>query len=62
VSKEDTDKELDKRVRALTTLTKDDEIPVLAAYFFDSEHPIPLVCDFFYSRILFAFFCTVAAF
>jgi hypothetical protein len=42
VSKDDIDKkDLDKRVRALTTLTKDDEIPALAADFFDSEHPLP---------------------
>jgi hypothetical protein len=34
-------KDLDKRVRALTTLTKDHEIPALAASFFDSEHPLP---------------------
>jgi hypothetical protein len=45
VSKEDIDKkDLDKRVRALTTHTKDDEIPVLTADFFDSEHPLPAVC------------------
>jgi hypothetical protein len=45
VSVEDIDKtDLDKRVRALTTLTKDEEIPVLAADFFDSEHPLPAVC------------------
>jgi hypothetical protein len=34
-------KDLDKRVRALTTLTKDHEIPALAASFFNSEHPLP---------------------
>jgi hypothetical protein len=45
VSKEDIDKkDLDKRVRALTTLTKDDGIPALAADFFDSAHPLPAVC------------------
>jgi hypothetical protein len=45
VSKEDIDKkDLDKRVRALTTLTKDDEIPALAADFFDSTHSLPTVC------------------
>jgi hypothetical protein len=45
VSVEDIDKkDLDKRVRALTTLTKDDEIPALAADFFDSKHPLPMVC------------------
>jgi hypothetical protein len=45
VSKDDIDKkDLDKRVRALTALTKDDEIPPLDADFFDSEHPLPAVC------------------
>jgi hypothetical protein len=36
-------KDLDKRVRGLTTLTKDHEIPALAASFFDSERPLPAV-------------------
>jgi hypothetical protein len=45
-------KDLDKRVRALTTLTKDDEIPVLAADFFDSEHPLPTVCALFIHQFL----------
>jgi hypothetical protein len=36
-------KDLDKRVRALTTLTKDHEIPPLAAGFFDFEHSLPTV-------------------
>jgi hypothetical protein len=45
VSKEDLDKKgLDKRVRALTTLTKENEIPALAAEYFDSTHPVPAVC------------------
>jgi hypothetical protein len=45
VSKEDLEKKgLDKRVRALTTLTKENEIPALAASFFDSAHPVPAVC------------------
>jgi hypothetical protein len=45
VSKEDIDKnDLNKRVRALTTLTKDDEIPALSADLFDSAHPLPAVC------------------
>jgi hypothetical protein len=39
-------KDLDKRVRALTTLTKDHEIAELAANYFDSEHPLPTVCAF----------------
>jgi hypothetical protein len=50
-------KDLDKRVRALTTLTKDHEIADLAAKYFDSEHPLPAVCllsifDFFYLIIV----------
>jgi hypothetical protein len=40
-------KDLDKRVRALTTLTKDHEIEDLAARYFDSEHPLPAVCALF---------------
>jgi hypothetical protein len=53
VSAADIDKkDLDKRVRALTTLTKDDEIPVLAADFFDSEHPLPAVCALFIHQLL----------
>jgi hypothetical protein len=53
VSVEDIDKkDLDKRVRALTTLTKDDEIPALAADFFDSEHPLPTVCALFILQFL----------
>jgi hypothetical protein len=31
-------------VRALTTLTKENEILALAADFFDSTHPLPEVC------------------
>jgi hypothetical protein len=37
-------KELDKRVRSLTTLTVQMEIPALTAVFFDSAHPLPAVC------------------
>jgi hypothetical protein len=33
-------KDLDKRVRALTTLTKDHKIAALAAGFFDFERPL----------------------
>jgi hypothetical protein len=45
VSKEDLEKKgLDKRVRALTTLTKENEIPALSADYFDSTHPLPKVC------------------
>jgi hypothetical protein len=52
------EKDLDKRVRALTTLTKDHEIANLAARYFDSEHPLPAVCllslfTFFYLIIVF---------
>jgi hypothetical protein len=36
-------KDLDKRVRALTTLTKDHEVVELAASYFDSQHPLPMV-------------------
>jgi hypothetical protein len=61
MSEEDIDKkDLDKRVRALTTLTKDDEIPALTADFFDSEHPLPAVCA--PTSHLFAFLYFVAAF
>jgi hypothetical protein len=35
-------KDLDKRVRALTILTKDHEVADLAASYFDSEHPLPV--------------------
>jgi hypothetical protein len=37
-------KDLDKRVRALTTLTKDHKIADLAARYFDSKHPLHAVC------------------
>jgi hypothetical protein len=37
-------KDLDKRVRALTILTKEDEIPDLTASYFDAQHPLPAVC------------------
>jgi hypothetical protein len=36
-------KDLDKRVRALTTLTKEDEIPALTAGYFDFKHHLPAV-------------------
>jgi hypothetical protein len=36
-------KNLDKRVRALTILTKEDEIPDLTASYFDAEHHLPVV-------------------
>jgi hypothetical protein len=53
VSAEDIDKkDFDKRVRVLTTLTKDDEIPVLAVDFFNSEHPLPTVHTLFIHQLL----------
>jgi hypothetical protein len=56
VSEEDIEqKDLNKRVRALTTLTKDHDIPALAADFFNSERPLPAV-HVFCSQILFALF------
>jgi hypothetical protein len=48
-------KDLNKRVRALTTLTKDHDIPALATGFFDSERPLPSV-RLFSLQILFALF------
>jgi hypothetical protein len=57
VSEEDIDKkDLDKQVRALTTLTKDDEIPALAADFFDFEHPLPAVCALSSHLFIFLYF------
>jgi hypothetical protein len=45
VSNQDPEKkDLDKRVRSLTTLTAQKEIPALTAKFFDSTHPLPEVC------------------
>jgi hypothetical protein len=59
VFEEDIDKkDLNKRVRALTTLTKDDEIPTLAADFFDSEHPLPTVCALSSYLFIFLYFGT----
>jgi hypothetical protein len=51
-------KDLDKRVRALTTLTKDHQIADLAARYFDFEHPLPAVCVL----SLFGFFLSLALF
>jgi hypothetical protein len=58
VSEEDIDKkDLDKRVRALTTLTKDHDLPALTADFFDFKHPLPALCAFYLpTSNLFAFF------
>jgi hypothetical protein len=38
-------KDVDRQVRALTTLTRDHEIADLAADYFDSKHPLPMVCS-----------------
>jgi hypothetical protein len=46
-------KDLDKRVRALTTLTKDHEVADLAASYFDSQHPLPAVCFAIFIRLVF---------
>jgi hypothetical protein len=46
-------KDLDKHVRALTTLTKDHEVADLAASHFDSEHPLPVVNFDVLTRLVF---------
>jgi hypothetical protein len=46
-------KDLDKHVRALTTLTKDHEVADLAASYFDSEHPLSAVCSTVFIRLIF---------
>jgi hypothetical protein len=51
-------KDLDKRVRALTTLTKDHEIADLAASYFDSKHLLPAVCLLsLFIRLLLSYHC-----
>jgi hypothetical protein len=45
--------DVDKRVRALTKLTKDHAVADLAADYFDSEHPLPKVCSFRISIFVF---------
>jgi hypothetical protein len=51
-------KDLNKRVRALTTLTKDHEIADLAARYFDSKHPLPAVCVLSsFIRLLLSYHC-----
>jgi hypothetical protein len=53
-------KDLDKRVRALTTLTKDHEIADLATRYFDSKHPFPGYACYLYSPSLtLSLFCLV---
>jgi hypothetical protein len=37
-------KDVDKRVRSLTKLTKEHAVAYLTANFFDSTHPLPEVC------------------
>jgi hypothetical protein len=44
-------KDLDKRVRSLTTLTAKIEVPACLATFFDSLHPLPQVRDLQYEEI-----------
>jgi hypothetical protein len=44
----------DRRVRALTKLTKDHAVADLAADYFDSEHPLPKVCPFCISILSFS--------
>jgi hypothetical protein len=62
VSKEDLEKKgLDKRVRALTTLTKENEIPALTANFFDSTHPLPAICALQFVHADFLFLCLLVA-
>jgi hypothetical protein len=46
-------KDLDKRVRALTTLTKDHEVTELAASYFDFQHPLPAICFIVFIRLNF---------
>jgi hypothetical protein len=53
VSNQDPEKkDLDKRVRSLTTLTKEKEIPALTVDFLDSTHPLPKVRVSYNSKIL----------
>jgi hypothetical protein len=59
VSKQDPEKkDLDKRVRSLTTLAKEKEIPALTANFFDSAHPFPKVCALQLESIDFCLLCS----
>jgi hypothetical protein len=52
-------KDLDKRVRALTTFTKDNEVADLAASYFDSEHPLPAVTFVVFTCLVFLLFLFV---
>jgi hypothetical protein len=51
-------KDLDRHVRALTTLTKDHEVVDLAASYFDSEHPLPAVCFTVFTCLFFSYHCS----
>jgi hypothetical protein len=63
IFEEDIDKKnLDKRVRSLTTLTKDHDIPALATDFFDSEHPLPSIHAFSLHKFYSPCSCNVATF
>jgi hypothetical protein len=63
-------KNLDKRLRALTTLTKEDQIPDLTASYFDAQHPLPAICfAVFYSpcflirlKRIYNFLCSMLVF
>jgi hypothetical protein len=56
-------KDLDKRVRALTTLTKDHEIADLVAGFFDFEHPLHAVHALSsFIRLLLSYHCFLITF
>jgi hypothetical protein len=46
-------KDLDRRVRGLTTLTRDQEVADLAASYFDSEHPLPSVIFAIFAYLVF---------
>jgi hypothetical protein len=47
-------KDLDRPVRALTTLTKDHEVGDLAASHFDSKHPLPAVTFAVFTCLVFS--------
>jgi hypothetical protein len=52
-------KDLDKRVRAFTTLTKDHKVVDLAASYFDSEHPLRAVTFAVFTCLVFLLFLFV---
>jgi hypothetical protein len=51
-------KDLDRHVRALTTLTKDHEVADLAASHFDSEHPLHAVTFAVFTCLVFSYYCS----